>query len=265
MGRSVLTQKLLLTNVMKLSSKDIILRDGSDSHHFRYLEWDSNFFNRPCYMFDVEKSNITNSDTIADQIQTRLNGAFVTVKINSSYDYNFVQNLQKCGFRYIDTEVTLEFKEKPKALQYKDATEIIKPDYKVDLPYEELGSVYSLTRFHTDPHISCDKADLIWVNYLKNYVIDDYHRMYLALVHGEVAGVVLVNIENEQVMLFYVSVLSSFQNSGVGTKLVQKVVSNYKDSTIRTGTQVKNVPALNFYIRNGFSKIHRTRTVMHRW
>ena len=89
--------------------------------------------------------------------------------------------------------------------------------------------------------------------------------MYVALIHGEVAGVVLVNIEKEQVMLFYVSVLSSFQNSGVGTKLIQKVVSNHKESRIRTGTQVKNVRALNFYIRNGFSKIFRTSTVMHRW
>ena len=265
MGKSVLTQKLSLMNVMKLSSKDIVLRHHGDSYHFRYLEWDSNFFKRPCYMFDVENSNITKSGTIDDQIQTRLNGAFVTVKINSSYDYNFVQNLQKSGFRYIDTEVTLEFSEKPKTLEYNDAIQIIKPDCKMDLPYEALGSVYSMTRFHTDPHISGDKADLIWVNYLKNYVIDDYHRMYVALVHGEVAGVVLVNIEKEQVMLFYVAVMSSYQNSGVGKQLVQKVVSDYKDSTIRTGTQVKNVRALNFYIRNGFSKIYKTRTVMHKW
>ena len=265
MGKSVLTQKLSLMSVMKLSSKDIILQNRDDSYHFRYLEWDSNFFKRPCYMFDVDNSNIIKSDQIADHINSRLNGVFVTVKIDSSYDNNFVQTLQECGFRYIDTEVTLEFNEKPKTLKYNNAIEIIKPDCNVDLPYEELGSVYSLTRFHTDPHISCDKADLIWVEYLKNYIIDDNHRMYVALIHSEVAGVVLVNIEKKQVMLFYVSVMSPFQSSGVGTKLVQKVVSNYIGSTIRTGTQVKNVRALNFYIRNGFSKIYRTRTVMHRW
>ncbi len=252
-------------NVMKLSSKDIFLRDDEDSYHFRYLEWDSNFFKRPCYMFDVENSNITKFDKIADEIQTRFNGAFVTVKIDSSYDYHFVQTLQKSGFRYIDTEITLEFDEKPRALECNNTIEIIKPDRNKDLPYEELGSVYSLTRFHSDPHISSGKADLIWVNYLKNFVIDNYHHMYVALVNGEIAGVVLVNIEKRQVMLFFVAVMSSVRNAGVGTKLVQEIVRSFEDSAIRTGTQVKNVRALNFYIRNGFNKIYTTRTVMHRW
>lgn len=250
---------------MQFSSKDIFLRDGEDSYHFRYLEWDSNFFALPCYIFDDENSNRANSDKIAGQIQTRLNGAFVTVKIDSSHDYHFIQALQKSGFRYIDTEITLEFDKKPNARQCTNAIEIIKPDCNKGLPYDELGSVFSLTRFHSDPHISSNKADLLWVNYLKNFVIEDARHMYVALFNGEVAGVVLVNIEQRQVMLFYVSVISSFQNAGVGAKLIQEVVSRYEGLTIRTGTQVKNLGALNFYIRNGFSKIYKTRTVMHRW
>ena len=62
MGKSVLTQKRSLMNAMKLSSKDIILRDRDDSYYFLYLEWDSNFFKRPCYMFAVENSKITKSN-----------------------------------------------------------------------------------------------------------------------------------------------------------------------------------------------------------
>ena len=239
--------------------------DDDDCYHFRYLEWDSKFFKRPCYFFDVRSSNITKSEKIADQIQTRLNGAFVTTKIDSSYDYNFVQAMQRSGFRYIDTEITLQFDQQPNEFRCNNTVEIIKPDCNKGLPYDELGSVFSLTRFHSDPHISSIKADLLWVNYVKNFVIDNDHHMYVAQVNGNVVGVVLVNIENRQAMLFFVSVMSLYQNAGIGTTLVQQVVRNYKDLTIRTGTQVKNVQALNFYIRNGFSKIFKTCTVMHRW
>jgi len=250
---------------MKSSSNDISLRYDEDSYLFRYLDWDSNFFKRPCYMFDVDKSHITKPAKIVDLIQTKLDGAFVAVKIVSSYDCNFVQALQKSGFRYIDTEITLEFGEKPRVFEHNNTIKIIKQERNEDLPYEKLGSVFSLTRFHSDPYIPSDKADLIWVNYLKNFVINETHHMYVALVQGEVAGVVLVNIEKKKIMLFYLVAMSSFQNAGVGTKLVQEVVLNSEGSAIQTETQVKNLRALNFYIRNGFTKIYSTCTVMHRW
>ena len=115
------------------------------------------------------------------------------------------------------------------------------------------------------PHISTEKANRLWINYLKTYTTDDHHHMYAALVNEAVAGVVSAHIEPTHVMLFFVAVRPEFANQGIGSLLVRHVVGQYPGQRIRTETQVKNHRAINFYIKNGLNIIRSTHTVLHRW
>jgi len=135
----------------------------------------------------------------------------------------------------------------------------------IDLPYEELGSVFSSTRFHTDTNITNSKADDLWINYLKNYRISEDRCMFTAEINEKIVGVILVNVNGEIATLFYVAVLHEFAGRGVGSELIEYVFDNFKKFIIKTETQIQNFNALNYYINNGLSKIENTLTVLHRW
>ncbi len=133
------------------------------------------------------------------------------------------------------------------------------------LSYKELGSTFSLSRFHLNAHISDKKADELWIRYLQNYQLSDDRHMFVAYIDDIDVGVVLVNVENYEATLFYVSVLKNFQGCGVGGALIHEILKYFDGFEIYTETQAKNIAALNFYIKNGFYNIDKTFTVLHRW
>ncbi len=253
---------------MTLSTNNIIIEAGEARYCFTFMEWDSEFFECPCYVLDSVNSRLIPDNRIARQFRPQFEDAFITAKIDTTIDYSVLQTLQDGGFRYIDTEITLEHSRDGSYTNNINETVIVEKTHQNNnLPYDAFGSVYSLTRFHTDPHIRNNKADQLWIDYLKNYVPDDHHHMFVARFHGEVAGVILANLDNrtETVHLFYVSALPEFQGMGIGSALIQHVVSHFNGYIVRTGTQSKNINALNFYLDNGFKNIPYSKTVFHYW
>lgn len=250
---------------MTYLNNDILIEDNDIYYYFKYLDWDSKFFGTNAYIVDIEKSQVGVSKKILKEISHQLNNAFVTCKLDTIISSEIINFLQTAGFKYIDTEVVLEYRNKN--IKVKDNSVVIVEKFEVNenLPYEELGSSFNLTRFHADENIIDIKADLLWINYIKNFEPDEKAHMFVAKVENKVAGAILVNLKDDIAYIFFVSILSDFQSLGVGTKLMNEIVKNFDNYTIRTGTQVKNIPALNFYIKNGFSKIFQTNTVLHYW
>jgi len=248
------------------SVKDIVLQDNNVCFYFKYLEWDSVFFNKSSYILDLDKSNLKKNEYIKNEISNRLKDSFVTVKMETSIEQTVVEFLQECGFVYIDTEVTLEKinNSYTKKLTNKNI-DVIKEIENKNLPYEKLGESFFLTRFHIDLHIDNVKADALWISYLENYQLSEAKHMFSASVNEKIAGIILVNIDQEVATLFFVAVIEEFRALGIGTLLINNALKYFKDYTIRTETQVKNINALNFYISNGLSKIQKTSTVLHRW
>lgn len=233
--------------------------------YFKYLEWDSSFFDKPCFLLDVSKSDFQPSDELAEEIKNSFKGAFVSAKIDTQSSYEIVYFLQKCGFYYVDTEIELKF-DTAESIEYKNADiKIEEKSINSGLPYDRLGSVFEHTRFHTDINIENSKANELWVSYLKNYKIDSRHRMFVALSEGVPCGVILVNSSEVESVVFFVSVSDGFRGKNIGSIMIHYVLGALKDRNIYTETQAKNISALNFYIKNGFKKINKTITVLHRW
>jgi hypothetical protein len=204
----------------------------------KYLEWDSKFFDIPSYLFENEKD-----------LENLPNG-FVSVKIDIN-NRDLINKLLQKGFYFINVEVILEYK--GKKVNYNNL-KIIEIKENKNLDYEKLGNVFKYSRFHLDKHIS-NKADLLWVEYLKNFKISEKNKMYAIKYHKKIEGIFLIKENN----LFFVSV--SKQNIGLGSELMRFLKSNYE--YIITETQINN-PAINFYIKNGF-KIKENKMILHRW
>jgi len=255
---------------MKLKKfKDLILKNKESIFYFRYLEWDSNFFNKPSYILDINKSNLIPTHKMKYKIINKLKKAFVSVKIDASVNYKVIKFLQECGFKYIDTEVELEYINKYNPVIHTKINKNIiveKVSTNQKLPYKKLGNSFSLTRFHTDDNINDKLADKLWVEYLKNFKSSNKKNMFIARYKKSIVGVILINIDKETNIanLFFVAVLKEFQGLGVGQTLIQQVINKYSPKyKLTTGTQVKNINALNFYIKNGLLSIIKTRTVLH--
>lgn len=249
-----------------MNSNDIIIVNDSVEYRFNFLEWDTNFFNRNSYSLNIEKTKLGVDLSLVEMFKEKLQGSFVTIKLNTQTDYRIIQFLQQCGFYYVDTEVTLKYK--PLQKEYtNDTSELLIENIHINqnLPYEALGKSFSKTRFHEDIHIDNKLADLLWINYMKNYVPSASKLMFVAKFKGEVAGTILVNINGQNANLFFVAVLEKFRGQKIGHHLIQYVVKYFENYELSVGTQCKNVGALNFYIMNGFSKVDKTSTVLHGW
>ncbi|MBF0515504.1 MAG: GNAT family N-acetyltransferase [Nitrospirae bacterium] len=249
------------------SSHDIVISCKDAALHFRYLAWDTEFFGRRSYILDTAKSIIRPVALIKEQIKHKLGDSFVTVRINTEFGIETVSFLEDCGFYYVDTEVRLRYvKPRHGELLYDSGSvSIERPQLTDDLPCELLGSAFTQTRFHTDFHIDDQKADQLWISYLKNYRPSPNGHLFTAKADNDVAGVIVVNTSNSDATLFFVSVIEKFRNRAIGSILINSVIDCFNGYNLYTGTQIKNTAALNFYIKNGFSAVDSTKTVLHYW
>jgi GNAT superfamily N-acetyltransferase len=250
---------------MKSSNKDITITAKNSTYYFRFLAWDTNFFGIPSYLLDTKKSNMQVHTGIVFQIKTRFDNTFVSAKVDAALDYRIFSLLFESGFQYIDTEITLQHLQSTARSTFDKKIIIKRLRRNEGLPYEKLGTVYSLTRFHTDPHIPAKKADQLWVHYLRNFILDDHHQMLAAYLNNDIAGIILIESADIHARISFISVRKCYQNMNIGSLLLQEVARNFKEKPLLAGTQIKNVKAINFYIRNGFSKIYSTKTILHRW
>lgn len=255
---------------MSLSeNRDIIFIEKEVFLSFSYLEWDTAFFGRPSYGLNVVPSSF--GAPAPDKLRglgEKLQGCFVTAKIETSAPYQIIKMLLDVGFYYVETEVTLKLEAVDSGQNIFSRNNNITVEElftNEGVPYEIFGQSFSYTRFHTDPFIEEKKADELWISYLKNYSPDENHRLIIARYKGEPAGIILANRMEKQVALFFVAVAEEYRNRQIGTALMEYVKKHFVALEVITGTQIKNIPALNYYIKNGFSKILCTKTVLHYW
>jgi len=231
--------------------------------YMKYLNWDTEFFNKKSYNIDFIKSNIDPCEYDIDIFNNGFEDTFISVKVDSIYGYDYFSFLQKCNFVYINTEIILEIKN-PKLSNDNNDISIQKLDKNTNLPYEKLGSGFSLTRFHTDSNINHKQADLLWIEYIKNFTPSQSKYIYVAKINNEIAGAILINVVDKNAYISFISVLEAYRGLGIGEKLISKIAIDFNDFNIRTGTQSTNIKALKFYTKNGFI-INDTKAVFHRW
>ncbi len=250
------------------SSKDITLKAGGAVYHFKFLEWDTVFFGRDCYLLDADNSILVPSAKIRAMAAGKLKNSFVTVKIPADSDNGSIAFLQTMGFAYIDTEITFKYAGgKAKDPSLAPGVKVLELKKNEGLPCEELGGVFRYSRFHSDTRIPKEKADLLWINYIKCFRPSKAGRIFIAKFRNETAGAVLANVsrDGKRSRLFFVAVLKRFQGKGIGSALLRYAAKKLQATELTVGTQAKNVSAQNTYIKNGFNEVKETMIIFHRW
>lgn len=242
---------------------DIVCETKKGLLIFRFLEWDTNFFGKPSYIIDFSRYSSAPDKSILFFIEKKFHNAFITGKVGSQSDPLWLEVLQKSGFYYLTTEVALE---KEEHFDCSDSEYVVMELHEnLGLPYDEFGQTFSKTRFHLDGNIGKEKANALWTSYIKNYKPTDLSKIFVAFYNGKMVGTILVNLNGKDALFFYVAVLDAFRGKGVGSAMINCISKQFINFNIITETQVSNIRAMNFYIKNGFTRIKNAYTVMHRW
>ena len=247
---------------------------NTDSNHFSLhsLQWDSEFFETPSYRLEVCSEPGSESSDLKEFLSKE---CFISAKLDTFEQACESEALMSLGFQYVGTQVVLEKGLQKEQIEEGDtfqnpamtshAVRVEKVISLENLPLKELGGVYTRTRFHMDPAISKAKADDLWVEYLRNFKFGSDRDLYVAKIGDDVAGCIATLDQDNLTYLFLVSILPGFQGRGVGQALVLEIVKDNPGKTLRTGTQICNVAALNFYMKCGFKKVVGTQNMLHYW
>ncbi|NQS99807.1 MAG: hypothetical protein HQ595_01885, partial [Candidatus Omnitrophica bacterium] len=178
--------------------RDIKLEKDGAVLYFNFLPWDSDFFAKDSFIFEPEKSKIIPSASLARAFKGKFKNTFVTAKIDKSNKNKVFDFFYSLGFKYIDTEAVLKYchiQNKPAARNKEEikglkGVKIEKVKKNENLPYADLVSAFNFSRFHKDAQIPKEKADLLWINYIKNFRPSVLNHIFIARVKNDVAGII---------------------------------------------------------------------------
>lgn len=247
--------------------QDLVIRKGKAEYYFRFLSWDTEYFGKKAYILDPVRSNMKLSPGLPALFNRALKGAFISAKIDTLCGKETVRLFQECGFKYIDTEIVLKHTGPSARTPSGSDIRILELRDNAGLPYKGLGSSFRFSRFHMDPNIAKNKADRLWISYIKNYRATASNHIFAAKTASGIGGVILANIcdGGKKAVMSFVAVLDEYRGKGIGSRLSAYVAEKYADKDLFTETQVSNKEAVGFYINNGFRKVESVRTILHRW
>ena len=239
--------------------------------------WLSAIFQYPVFNVSVESNHKVQDGPLAisDLVRghaRKQDAALYFAKIQTEW-VDLSQQLSAIGFYVVDVNVT--FGIDVNAHNYPGKTNPSKYSISEIHPaqHEEVlaiaGSCFRYSRFHLDPLVPKNTADLIKREWIGNYIRKKRgERLWVASVDERPAGFLAV-IASESLgkrihTIDLIGVSQDFQKRGVGQALVAFFIDEYKTSSdvLQVGTQATNIPSMRLYQKAGFF-IKQTQYVMH--
>ena len=126
------------------------------------------------------------------------------------------------------------------------------------------GRCFRFSRFHLDPAIPRERADMVKARWAGNYFRGkrgDF--MVLALKDGIIAGFLQLLRQERTLIIDLIGVHENYRRGGVGGILIEYAEAQCGDfDTIRVGTQIANASSLRFYEKLGF-RVEESSYVFH--
>lgn len=237
-----------------------------------FLDWDTDYFNIKSGRIDV--SDYNNAESVLIDEMKEANRKISECKFITLYNYGnsalVNQIIPKIWGRnafLTDLNIQLYFKSNQ---NFDDLdTSISKIESKNEL--KSILSIsensYTESRFFNDPYLNKNKKKSIYTHWLSSAYEDESKTIYIFNEIDEPKGFIVVGSKNKKTVIELIAVDEEFQGRSIGKKLIDcaKYYNRRKKNLgIVVGTQVNNVQALNFYIKNGF-KITNVNSIFHIW
>ena len=212
----------------------------------KYLEWDSEFFNKEIYRLDLEKGiNLEELNSITQKIKCDLLYLFLKQELSTQSNENFF---------LADKKIIFEKNIDP--TEHQTISPSIIPTYVLTSHLHELALLSGIySRFKLDTRLDFKFGDLykLWI---EKSVSREMASEVFVYKEGEVdVGFVTIK-KNENIgIIGLIAVNEMYHSKNIGSLLLQAVeywCLNNDINIIEVATQLDNNKACHFYRKNGF-------------
>ncbi len=171
--------------------------------------------------------------------------------------------LEGCGFRQVDTQVTLERAAPPApALPWTQVRRAEPCDREAVL--DIAGSCFRWSRFHQDERIGLPAAHAVKRAWVANCLDGKRgEEVLVALAEGRPVGFLAVFLAQDAAVIDLIGVAMDSQRRGIGAALVETFIARWRGRAprLRVGTQAVNAPSIALYEACGFRRVRETRVL----
>lgn len=238
---------------------------NNQKYEIRYLDWDTNFFDKKSAKI-IFKEPITYNDII-DIIKKveEENYIFITIENRNNIEKNNIL-LSKLETIFL-ADINIQLHKKNITKKEKCKYIHINNNYEVNEEIIEISKkAFTYSRFTIDDNLA--NGNLVHVLWVMNS-FNKKEKYFITYVEKDkVQGFILFSIdkENNSIFLELIAVDPNRKSSGIGSKMLDQLdnfaIENNIEN-INVGTQINNITAQNFYIKNGFK--HKENNSIYHW
>lgn len=229
------------------------------------LKWDSEYFGCKCARIDIIKELDKREEQRIKELSNGYDFITITNKKELHKNNMFIGKSLKAYL--VDVNVRLSCSLNDIHIKGLDNKSNIYNSLNENQEILQIAkSSFIKSRFYNDPSIDIKKSSDIYVNWVKNSFRDK--NKYFCVYGKPTEGFLLFSkLDNESLVIELIGVSEGSRGKGIGSKLIQILYefahkNNYKKVIV--GTQIENISAINFYVKNRF-KIEDITYIYHFW
>lgn len=238
---------------------------SENNYECKFLEWDTDYFGvksaRVNLLGDVEEKGQE------DILSFCKNYDFVTIANFENRNENNLWIGKNTAAFLVD--VNIQFVKELHSLEKHsdDNTYVINNL----LPNEEILEIakksFRYSRFFNDPNLTDNKSQNVYLHWTEGAFQKDSKYFVICEREDKIAGFLLFSSEESFVTVELIAVDEAYQGQGVGKALIKAMESFVLDkdiNKIKVGTQMNNIPAVQFYSKMGFTYVN-CGSIYHIW
>jgi|GEM_PF-2992866 len=243
-------------------------------HLIKISKWDSQIFSENVGIAHLDKK-LSLEEIEAFKIESK-KYKFIVVKDSTHNFQNSEAISKKLGGFIVDLNVQFSKKTTAKKIDNNSDSAVIIDKKALD-KYDILqvakiaSSSFVHSRFYSDQNIDDSLANRVFETWIKDAFLNINKNFIVYKNNEKICGFLLysVNEHKKIITIELIAVDQSNVSEGIGRKMINKLEeifssARYKEFIINVGTQVNNLNAMNFYIKNNYRIIKETRT-FHIW
>lgn len=235
----------------------------NDNYRFKKLIWDTEHLGLDTFEL-LLKNNLDENEIQQIKFIFDIKGLIYIKNLTKNRENSKFIGLFTSAVLY-DTNVFFKCK-----LQKDDKLALTKYDYNIcstlRIDIEEFAG-YDYSRFNKDIAFKEKSRTNIYSEWIKNAQSVDSKKFLTLEIKNVVLGYVLYSINETFYTIELISIKKEHESIGLGTILIEYIKQEALKNNIYeifVGTQISNIKALNFYIKNGFY-IVSTTDIYHWW
>lgn len=233
------------------------------------VEWDSQFFK-----YNIFRTNETAGlEDILKGMEQGENGIDLVYHFQNPSRVNEIYLLENHQYHLVEQKVDLALNLDALADREAIAGENIQiftdRDYDITQIQQIAQKISQYSRFANDRRFKPEKIEELY----KLWVYNSYYRgfadrIFIYINEHRIYGFCIIKVEGQEcIRISLIGVDEKAQRNSIGSQMLQRIFSYYRGQGFKrclVSTQMKNIQAINFYIKNNFL-LQNTCLIYHRW